>query len=498
METFQSLIKEKFEAHILSIEKAIQIVCVENGKLKNEISKNQSCIEDFNKNIVRANALVQDNAKLKGELKELIEKIKLEEVKPVKDAYCNVLECRLDQIFQKEDEIRNNLSTFLLHREDDSSQDSPVPVSETADVISDAETESNSDMEILMPDNIVEEATSPNIQTVAEADLVQDRRKEENNIDVNTNIITKEEPQDDNENEVHIVEPDNYTIIKKENQEFDATVENNSTKPTERIQKCKPKKRKRKFENIIKIDEYESRSTKILKKVGQKLLDPEPDTNNINEKQEHASIEELLQEDCDEKISPRKKSPKIVHKITKKGKKTNKTKKKVANYNRFKCNCKGCETPPCGICANCKDKPVNGGRNKLRQRCQKRICLLKQGKTESIQKNKKPRHKSSNSSTSGVTVIQCPIPGCLSTFTQRQNMKIHISGTHLKQILQQKFEATHIDLKIMPGSNPCPFSGCDFVGQDLARFFYHYGFVHKVLKNIENDNIKHISHLLEA
>ena len=202
METFQSLIKEKFEAHILSIEKAIQIVCVENGKLKNEISKNQSCIEDFNKNIVRANALVQDNAKLKGELKELIEKIKLEEVKPVKDAYCNVLECRLDQIFQKEDEIRNNLSTFLTNSEEDSSPDSPVPVSETAD-ISDAETESNSDMEILMPDNNVEEATCPNIQTVAEADL-------------NTNIITKEEPQDDNENEVHIVEPDNYSIIKKE------------------------------------------------------------------------------------------------------------------------------------------------------------------------------------------------------------------------------------------------------------------------------------------
>ena len=249
---------------------------------------------------------------------------------------------------------------------------------------------------------------------------------------------------------------------------------------------------------VLKIDEYESRSTKILKKVGQKLLDPEPDTNNINEKQEHASIEELLQEDCDEEISPRKEPPKIVHKITKKGKKTNKTKKKVANYNRFKCNCKGCETPPCGICANCKDKPVNGGRNKLRQRCQKRICLLKQGKTESIQKSKKNRHKSSNSSTSGVTVIQCPIPGCFSTFTQRQNMKIHISGTHLKQILQQNFEATHVGLKIMPGSNPCPFSGCDFVGQDLARFFYHYGFVHKVLKNIENDNIKHISHLLEA
>ena len=250
METFQSLIKEKFEAHILSIEKAIHIVCVENGKLKNEISKNQSCIEDFNKNIVRANALVQDNVKLKGELKELIEKIKLEEVKPVKDAYCNVLECRLDQIFQKEDEIRNNLSTFLSHSEEDSSQDSPVPVSETAD-ISDAETESNSDMEILMPDNIVEEATSPNIQTVAEADLVQDHSKGVlNNMD--TNINSKEEPQDHNENEVLIVELDNYSIIKKENQEFvHAAVENNSTKPTKRIQKCKPKKRK--FGNILNL-----------------------------------------------------------------------------------------------------------------------------------------------------------------------------------------------------------------------------------------------------
>ena len=214
METFQSLIKEKFEAHILTLEKAVHIMRVENVKLKNKISKNKSCREDFNKNIVLANALVQDNAKLKGELKELIEKIKLEEVKPVKDAYCNVLECRLDQIFQKEDEIRNNLSTFLSHSEEDSSQDSPVPVSETADVISDAETESNSDMEILMPDNIVEEATSPNIQTEAEADLDQDRRKVENNIDVNTNIITKEEPQDDNENEVHIVEPHKYSIIK--------------------------------------------------------------------------------------------------------------------------------------------------------------------------------------------------------------------------------------------------------------------------------------------
>ena len=272
METFQSLIKEKFEAHILSIEKAIQIVCVENGKLKNEISKNQSCIEDFNKNIVRANALVQDNVKLKGELKELIEKIKLEEVKPVKDAYCNVLECRLDQIFQKEGEIRNSLSTFPTNSEENSSQDSQVPVFETVDVsattteptsvidilpdntieeetlsqvsvsetadISAAETESNSDMEILMPDNNDEETLSSNIQT--EAGLDQDRRKVENNMDVNTSIITKEEPKDDNEREVDIIELDNYSIIKFENVEFDVALENNSTKPTERIQKLKP------------------------------------------------------------------------------------------------------------------------------------------------------------------------------------------------------------------------------------------------------------------
>ena len=57
METFQSLIKEKFEAHILTLEKAVHIMRVENVKLKNKISKDKSCIEDFNKNIVLANAL---------------------------------------------------------------------------------------------------------------------------------------------------------------------------------------------------------------------------------------------------------------------------------------------------------------------------------------------------------------------------------------------------------------------------------------------------------
>ena len=67
-------------------------------RIKNEISKDKSCIEDFNKNIVGVIVLVEDNAKLKDELKELLAKIK-EEDKPLRDAYCNVLECRLDQIF---------------------------------------------------------------------------------------------------------------------------------------------------------------------------------------------------------------------------------------------------------------------------------------------------------------------------------------------------------------------------------------------------------------
>ena len=112
------MIMEKLKAHILPIEKAVQNICRENVKLKNEISKNKSCKEDFNKNIVRVIVLVEDNAKLKDELKELLAKIK-EEDKKLRDLYCNVLECRLDQIFQKEDEIRNNFSTFLTKSDED-------------------------------------------------------------------------------------------------------------------------------------------------------------------------------------------------------------------------------------------------------------------------------------------------------------------------------------------------------------------------------------------
>ena len=78
-------------------------------------------------------------------------------------------------------------------------------------------------------------------------------------------------------------------------------------------------------------------------------------------------------------------------------------------------------------------------------------------------------------------------------------MKIHICGTHFKQILQEKFKATHGDLKIVSGKNPCPFAACDKVlDSRLDRYFNHYGFVHKELKNIEDDKIKYISHLLEA
>ena len=421
METFQSLIKAQLKAQILPIEKAVQNICKENVKLNSEISKNKSCIEDFNKCIVSVNALLEDIAKLKDECKELIEKIKLEEVKPVRDAYCNVLQCRLDQIFQKEGEIRNSLSTFPTNSEENSSQDSQVPVFETAEVsattteptsvidilpdntieeetlsqvsvsetadISAAETESNSDMEILMPDNNDEETLSSNIQT--EAGLDQDRRKVENNMDVNTSIITKEEPKDDNEREVDIIELDNYSIIKFENVEFDVALENNSTKPTERIQKLKPKKRKRKFGNILKMDECESKRTKILKKVGQTVLDPEPDRNSADKSnktyQEHASIEELLQEDCDaENNSEKESSPQDVDNHIIRGVVKNIRKKK---RRMPKCNCKGCQTDPCGICVNCMDKVANGGKGTKRQRCQKRLCLEK-GRSESKHVNK--------------------------------------------------------------------------------------------------------------
>ena len=38
--------------------------------------------------------------------------------------------------------------------------------------------------------------------------------------------------------------------------------------------------------------------------------------------------------------------------------------------------CKKCETPNCGICEFCKDMRQFGGKNKLKQACQERKCLI--------------------------------------------------------------------------------------------------------------------------
>ena len=155
--------------------------------------------------------------------------------------------------------------------------------------------------------------------------------------------------------------------------------------------------------------------------------------HNSKDYQEHASIEELLQEDCDMENSSAMESPKdvnsqdypniVIRKITRKGatnfrkKKRSMTKHKIKS--KSKCFCKGCQTDPCGICTNCRDKKSNGGKSTKRQRCQKRICLEK-GKRESKHTNKGDGDSQQNGDKE---YLKIPIPQVEENF----NATVHIN-----------------------------------------------------------------------
>ena len=125
------------------------------------------------------------------------------------------------------------------------------------------------------------------------------------------------------------------------------------------------------------------------------------------------------------------------------------------------CKCDGCSREDCNQCRYCIDRPKNGGQGKRRRRCVERQCI--------------------NSA--------CPIPECHARYNHPYELKIHVASTHFRSSLEKK-----IEIKV---NEKCKIDDkCKFTCKGhIENYFYHYGFAHMLLKDIDAD-VSLISHLL--
>ena len=124
------------------------------------------------------------------------------------------------------------------------------------------------------------------------------------------------------------------------------------------------------------------------------------------------------------------------------------------------CKCVGCSREDCNQCRFCLDRPKNGGLDKIRRRCVERQCVN----------------------------LACPIPGCNSRYKLPYELKTHVAFEHFRSSLEKKI---HVKVREKCKMDNCKFITRGSVGENL----YHYGFVHKLLKDIDAD-VSLISHLL--
>ena len=128
--------------------------------------------------------------------------------------------------------------------------------------------------------------------------------------------------------------------------------------------------------------------------------------------------------------------------------------------NAIQCKCDGCSREDCDQCRFCLDKPKNGGRGTIRRRCVERQCVK----------------------------LACPLPGCNSWYKLPYELKTHVASAHFRSSLEKK-----INVK---AKEKCKIDNCKFINRDtVGENLYHYGFVHKLLKDIDAD-VSLILHLL--
>ena len=127
---------------------------------------------------------------------------------------------------------------------------------------------------------------------------------------------------------------------------------------------------------------------------------------------------------------------------------------------KLSCKCDGCSREDCNQCRFCLDRPKNGGLDKIRRRCVERQCVN----------------------------LACPIPGCNSRYKLPYELKTHVAFEHFRSSLEKKI---HVKVREKCKMDNCKFITRGSVGENL----YHYGFVHKLLKDIDAD-VSLISHLL--
>ena len=123
----------------------------------------------------------------------------------------------------------------------------------------------------------------------------------------------------------------------------------------------------------------------------------------------------------------------------------------VLNSRRTYCrNCPVCIQEDCNTCANCLDRPKNGGANKLKQKCMiKAQCVYTKQQ------------------------LKCPLPDCSveKTYPKLWLLQWHI-GSHFCDIF----------LKHFPRQNNCPL--CPRKIHSVTEHVYHLGVSHKTLLDV--------------
>ena len=124
----------------------------------------------------------------------------------------------------------------------------------------------------------------------------------------------------------------------------------------------------------------------------------------------------------------------------------------VLNSRRTYCkNCPVCIQEDCNTCANCLDRPKNGGANKLKQKCMiKAKCVY-----------------------ANTNRLKCPLPDCSveKTYPKLWLLQWHI-GSHFSDIF----------LKHFPKQNNCPL--CPRKIHSVTEHVYHLGVSHKTLLDV--------------
>jgi len=126
------------------------------------------------------------------------------------------------------------------------------------------------------------------------------------------------------------------------------------------------------------------------------------------------------------------------------------------------CQCKNCQLPDCRQCRFCQDRLAYGGEGKLRQRCEKRICLMGKGKGKlSVPKER-------------LTCMICPSKSTKS-YSNQTNLKQHMADAHFSEYILTHYPHPINSTSI---SYPCAFPNCSKILNSGPLRVKHLGAVH--------------------